>query len=171
MEFLFTTERTWSLADQVVDYLKGPRLWIPRTDYPDFDAWLEGAHQQLKNEDKRALLALSMGEIVGAVIYQRHRRNPETLEIKNISVRPDARGRHVASFLLRNAEIEGAGDFGCRRVVADAKASNLGVRAYLFRNGYQLLGRQDLYGLASGEDAVYMKLVKGMGRTPPPRLG
>lgn len=106
MEFTFTTERTWQMADQVVDYLRGPRLWIPRTEYPDFDDWLQRVHRQLKNEEKRAVLAFAGGDIVGAVVYQRHRECPVVLEIKNVSVRPDARGRHVASFLLRNAEVE-----------------------------------------------------------------
>lgn len=151
------------MADQVADYLRGPRLWIPRTEYPDFEAWLERAHAQLKSEEKRALLAIARGEIVGAVIYQRHRRDPGLLEIKNVSVRPDARGRHVASFLLRNAEVEGVADFGCSRAVADTKASNLSVRSYLVRNGYSLAAREDLYRLSSGDDAVYHKSIAGLG--------
>lgn len=151
------------MADQVADYLRGPRLWVPRTDYPDFEEWLQRAHAQLKSEEKRAVLALSGGDIVGAVIYQRHRRDAGVLEIKNVSVRPDARGRHVASFLLRNAEVEGAADFSCLSATADTKAGNFAMRSYLVRNGYSLSGGLDLYGLSSGEDAIYTKRLTGRG--------
>ena len=156
-EFLFTSERSWQKADEIVDYLRGPRLWVPRVDYPDLDAWIEKVHAQLKSEAKRALVAFQGGQVVGAVVYQRHVDAPEVLEVKNITVRPDMRGRHIASFLLRNAEIEGAHDFGAREVVADAKVQNLAIRAYLFRNGYRSDDVKDLYGLGAGADVVYRK--------------
>lgn len=157
MEFLFTTEQTLSRADEVVDYLRGPRLWVPRTDYPDFDAWLSRVHRQLKTESKRAVLALSLGQLVGVVLYQPHRDLKSVLEIKNISIRPDARGRHVASFLLRNAEIEGKRDFGCSLAVVDAKARNSAIGAFLAHGGYSSLSCRDLYSLGAGEDVLYSR--------------
>lgn len=157
MELLFTSERTQSRADELVDYLRGPRLWIPRADYPDFDDWSEKVHAQLKAEHKRALLALSHGAVVGAVIYQRHVTEPMTLEIKNVTVRPDMRGRYIARFLLRNAEIEGRADFGVRRVVLDAKASNVALRRYVEGQGYVSAEVRDLYGLGGGADVLFRK--------------
>jgi len=159
MEFIFTTEQTLSRTDEIIDYLLGPRLWIPKIDYPDFDEWIQKVHIQLKQEDKRAIIALSHRSIVGVVIYQRHQAEPEALEIKNITVRPDVQGRFIASFLLRNAEIEGTRDFNIRRVLVDAKARNLTIRSFLFRNGYANLGSHDLYGLGAGEDIVYSKVI------------
>ena len=157
MEFVFTTEQTLSRTDEIVDYLLGPRLWIPKVDYPDYEDWIQKVHAQLKQEDKRAIVALSCRSIVGAIIYQRHQTESEALEIKNITVRPDVQGRFIASFLLRNAEVEGARDFGIQRVLVDSKARNLEIRSFLFRNGYTNLGTHDLYGLGSGEDIVYSK--------------
>lgn len=75
-EFLFTSERSWQKADEIVDYLRGPRLWVPRLDYPDLDAWIEKVHAQLKSEAKRALVAFQGGQVVGAVVYQRHVEAP-----------------------------------------------------------------------------------------------
>jgi len=160
MELTFTSDGVGGRADEVVDYLRGPRLWIPHDDYPDFAHWAERVHAQLKSEEKRALVALSRRAVVGAVIYQRHRTVPGALEIKNITVRPDMRGRFIAGFLLRNAEVEGAADYGVEDVLVDAKARNLALRVYLFRQGYHVRGTEDLYGLGAGEDVVYGKRIE-----------
>lgn len=157
MDFRFTTDESVRRADEVADYLRGPRLWIPRTDYPDFEEWLSRAHSQLKREEKRAVLALDSGRIAGVVLYQEHRGLPGVLELKNISVRPDVRGRHFAAFMLRNAEVEGVRDFGTRSVVVDAKSGNRGIRSLLLGAGYRPSSVIDLYGLDSGKDVVYSK--------------
>lgn len=157
MEVLFTSDRTVRMADEIVDYLLGPRLWIPKVDYPDFGDWVQKVWAQLKREEKRALVGLSGGRVVGAVVYQRHRELPGILEVKNLTVRPDVQGRHVASFMLRNAEVEGGRDYGSSEVLVDAKARNLAIRAFLLRNGYSVLGTSDLYGLRAGDDVVFRK--------------
>ena len=157
MNFTFTSDETYKRADEIVAYLQGPRLWIPRVDYPDFEAWLDKVHRQLKSEEKRALVALSGDNVVGAVLYQRHQAEHDALEIKNITVRPDMRGRYVASFLLRNAELEGRQDFASKRILIDAKVRNLRIRSFLFKNGYAPLVTTDLYALGAGEDIVYTK--------------
>ncbi len=160
MDFRFTTEDSVRRADEIVDYLRGPRLWIPRADYPDFDEWLTRSHSQLKREEKRAVVALSCGRVSGAVLYQRHRSLSDVLELKNITVRPDLRGRHFAAFMLRNAEMEGVRDFGCSVSVIDAKSGNLGVRRLLLREGYRPLTITDLYGLGAGRDVIYLKRLR-----------
>ena len=157
MDFRFTSEYPVSRLDEIVSYLLGPRLWIPHTDYPDFSEWAQKTHQELKKESKRALLALSQREIVGVAIYQRHKKLKETLEVKNLTVRPDQRGRYIASFLMRNAEIEGARDFKSEQVLCDAKASNFAVQSFLIRHRYSILDRADLYQRGAGEDLVYQK--------------
>jgi len=157
VDFLFTTSETVRRADELTDFLRGPRLWVPRSDYPDFDDWLSRAHAQLRSEEKRAVVALDRGQVAGAVLYQAHRSLPGVLELKNISVRPDVRGRYLAAFMLRNAEIEGAADFGSSHAVVDAKAGNLGVRRLLLGGGWSPSSTSDLYGLGAGADTVYSK--------------
>jgi ribosomal protein S18 acetylase RimI-like enzyme len=163
VEFTFTSDEG-KRADEIVDYLRGPRLWIPKLDYPDFDRWAEAVHAQLKTEAKRAMVALASGVVVGAVIYQRHRTVKHALEIKNLTVRPDMRGRFIASFLLRNAEIEGSADYGVHEALVDAKARNAGIRAHLVRHGYRVRAVQDLYGLGAGDDVVYGKPISTRAR-------
>lgn len=161
MIFQFTNEYPVSRLDEIVNYLMGPRLWIPHGDYPDFLDWADKVHRELKKESKRAMLALENNDIVGVTVYQRHKTSPEALEIKNLTVRPDKRGRYVASFLLRNSEIEGAKDFKSKRILCDAKAKNFAIKSFLIKNHYQVLAKDDLYGKNGGEDLIYTKYVQG----------
>jgi ribosomal protein S18 acetylase RimI-like enzyme len=159
MHYSFTNEYPASKVDEIVSYLLGPRLWIPQDDYPDFTEWAQTVHVELKGEKKRALIAVSAGHLVGATIYQRHKTDPDALEIKNLTVRPDHQGRHIASFLLRNTEIEGARDYRTRFITIDTKARNLPIRFFLERHKYRLAGRDDLYGLSAGTDVIYRKTI------------
>ncbi len=158
MDIRFTNSLPASRLDETVAYLQGPRLWMPRDHYPDYDDWLHRVHGELRSERKRAIVAIDNGEIVGAVVYQRHKQDAEALELKNLTVRPDKRGRHLASFLARNMEIEGVRDFpGVRRVLCDAKRGNLPIRLFFLRHRYVIAGAADLYGLGAGEDLVFEK--------------
>lgn len=157
-EMLFTvTNENAGRVDEIVDYMRGPRLWIPQLDYPDYDLWIQRVHSQLSHDKKRAMVALDRGNVMGAVVYQHHASLPGTLEIKNITVRPDVRGRHIAGFLLRNAEIEGRIDFNTSRIVVDTKKSNLEMRAFLLSQRYRPICEVDLYSLSAGDDIVFEK--------------
>ncbi|TAL49160.1 N-acetyltransferase [Patescibacteria group bacterium] len=157
MDFKFTSEYPFSKLDEIVAYLLGPCLWIPQADYPDFLDWAEKTWKELQKESKGALIALSYHRLVGVTIYQRHKQYPDALEIKNLTVRPDQRGRYIASFLLRNTEIEGTREFSSRFALCDAKARNLGVRGFLLKHPYRVAAKTDLYNLGAGEDLVYQK--------------
>ena len=160
MQYLFTTEYPQSKLDEIVGYLLGPRLWVPSTDYPDFYDWAQKAHEELRRDLKRALVGFSHGEIAGVIIYQRHKQNASLLEMKNLTVRPDHQGRYIASFLLRNAEVEGAREFRSRAVVCDAKASNAGIHSFLLRHHYRPSGCDDIYRLGGGRDVLYRKAIE-----------
>lgn len=157
MNFLFTNEYPISRLDEIVNYLLGPRLWIPRVDYPDFSDWAQKTYQELKKESKRALVAIDGHEVVGVSVYQRHKKRAEALEIKNLTIRPDKRGRHIASFLLRNTEIEGTKEFNSKLVLCDAKVKNWQIKYFLLTHHYQIVTKTDLYNRGAGEDLVYRK--------------
>lgn len=158
MQYLFTNEFVPSRIDEIVAYLGGPRLWIPQVAYPDYDAWLEKVHRELRTEQKRALVAFAHGAVCGATIYQRHKQLADVLEMKNITVRPEEQGRLIASFLMRNTEVEGLRDFpGITSVVCDAKADNVPIRSFLLKHRYLPVGQTDLYGLGAGADVVFRK--------------
>ncbi len=157
MDYRFTNEFSPSKIDEIVHYMAGPRLWVPESDYPDFFDWTQKVHAQLKDQTKRAVIALSGADVIGVSLYQRHKHHSDTLEIKNLSVRPDARGRYIASFLLRNTEIQGAQDFSVSRAICDAKATNLSILYFLQKHRYAVTATRDLYGLQAGDDHVYIK--------------
>lgn len=156
---LLVTDQLEGRLDAVLGFLEGPRLWIPRADYPDFVDWLHRAHGELRAGQKRAVVALEGPDVQGSVIYQPHKALRGVLELKNISVRPEARGRLLASFLLRQAELAGAA-LGLHQVVVDAKARNVEIRKFLLSQRYRPCGTADLYGLGAGDDVVYTKTLK-----------
>lgn len=157
MRFIFTNEFKISKLDEIIQYLAGPRLWIPQRDYPDYYDWLDKVYRQVKKEKKRAVIALSRNEVVGVVIYQKHLKIKQCLEIKNLTVRPNVRGRYVASFLMRNAEFLGEREYKCKKVICDTKAHNFAIRSFLLRHSYLPQGFSDLYKLKSGRDIVFTK--------------
>lgn len=157
MNFIFTNEYPIGRIDEIVSYLLGPRLWIQGNDYPDFLDWANKTYDELKKEQKRALVAIQSNKIVGVTIYQQHKKEKEALEIKNLTVRPDARGRYIASFLLRNSEIEGLRDFKSKYILCDAKENNFAIRGFLLKHHYRSVTKADLYHLGMGDDIVYKK--------------
>lgn len=157
MDFSFTNEYGLGKVDEIVAYLLGPRLWIPRVDYPDYFDWAQKVHKELKGEKKRAIIALDHKELVGVMVYQRHRKYADCLELKNLTVRPDLRGRYIASFLLRNAEVEGSKEYKVNKIICDTKAANLAVRFFLEKHNYKATAKIDLYRLKGGDDIVFTK--------------
>lgn len=162
-DFRFTNEHGSSELGNVVGILEQPRLWIPSTtDYPDYDEWIQKTQEQIELGSKRAMLAYFGREPVGTVVYQRHETRPGVVAIRNISVSPDAKGRYVGSFLLRNTELEAVTqDYPeCNEILVDTKISNSGMISFLIGHGYQLEEVTDLYGLGAGVDAVFAKQAK-----------
>ncbi|MDB5170433.1 MAG: hypothetical protein JWO35_127 [Candidatus Saccharibacteria bacterium] len=157
--FQFTNEHRMSDVGNIIGVLEKPRLWVPESDYPDYYYWLEKVESELGTQQKRAMLAYAGAVPVGVVLYQKHRTRHNTVEIKNISVSPDQRGRYVGSFLLKNAEVEALNsDYPeCTSVVVDTKATNTGMVDFLVRHRYAPAGVTDLYGLGAGDDILFAK--------------
>ena len=139
LEFRFTDIRSGANRDGLARRLVQPRLWIPGGDYPAHMDWADKAISEWDDGKKRAILAYWGSEAVGAIVWQRHKSIPTALEIKNISVEPHARGRRVADFLLRQAEIEGSHDFpGVTTIVGNTKITNKAILNFAARNGYAI---------------------------------
>lgn len=158
-EFRFTNEHRASEVGNVAAVLGRPRLWIPTgLDYPDHPQWLERAEDQIQTGKKRVMLAYRGVEPIGAVVYQRHEARPTVVEVRNISISPDSRGRYIGSFLLRTTELEAVRhDFpDTASVMVDTKLTNKGMITFLEANGYALESITDLYGTGV-DDAVFLK--------------
>lgn len=166
-DFHFTNEHNARSTGEILRVLREPRLWVPsQLDYPDFDQWLDKTEAAILNNTARALSAYIGTQPVGAVIYKMCPEDSATLQIKNISLAPDARGRHIASFLVRNAEIEAARhDFpDCNQVTVDTKVSNPEMINFLLSADYNIDRVEDLYGLGGGLDVVFSKSLEANTR-------
>jgi len=159
MKILFKDDLT---PYSVIDFLRGPRLWVAPSSYPDFNDWLERIEPELAGGTKRHLACYWNNEFAGIVIWQRHKTHQSYVEIKNLTVHPRVRGRLVGSFLLRQAELEGRNELTANQAVCDAKRAHAGILSFLLARGYKCLGAQDLYGLGGGEDIVLGRPIKQM---------
>jgi len=166
-EIRFTNEHNIQGIGNVIGVLERPRLWVPASDYPDYYYWLHKVENELGSQVKRAMLAYSGGDPVGVVLYQRHKKQPDAVEIKNISVSPEVRHRYFGSFLLRNVEMEALGsDFpACSKLIVDTKVGNEGMIGFLLRNKYIPNGVADLYGLGAGDDILFSKNPAQLNKT------
>ena len=162
-EFTALTAESPRQASLAIDVLRKPRLWIPtQKDYPGHDAWLEKVEAELQQGKKRAMLGFIGKEPVGAVIYQRDPKRDNTLEIRNISISPEAGNRYIGSFLMRNSELEAvAHDFpGTVQVTVDTKVDNSEMLSFLSAHGYSLAEVTDLYD-SGNPDAIMAKPLAG----------
>lgn len=159
------TNNCLARLDEVCNLVIGRQLWFPRGrlgDYPDIGDWSQKVWVELHGGTKRAIVAMARvghGEkIIGVAIYQRHKTNSDWLELKNLSVSPEYAGRGVASFLLKQAELEGTREFGTQKIVCDVKANRIDFISFLRANRWRLVDTGiDLYGLRAGLDAVFEK--------------
>jgi ribosomal protein S18 acetylase RimI-like enzyme len=168
-EFRFTNEHSSSETGNIVEVLERPRLWIPtQHDYPDFSSWVLKTEARIAEGSTRAMIAYLGTTPAGVVIYQQHETKPETVKVRNISVSPDAQGRYIGSFLLRNTEIEAMKyDFpGCKQIMVDTKQANTRMISFLIGQGYSISEVSDLYGLEAGLDTVMVKTTPD-GLSPP----
>jgi GNAT superfamily N-acetyltransferase len=139
LDFTFTNTPGGRNQDAIAERLIQPRLWIPQGDYPAHLEWREKAIAQIADEKKRAMIAYWGSEAVGSVVYQQDPNDPSTVEIRNLSIEPHARGRHVASFLLHQTEHEAALEFPhTTRIVTDTKRTNASLIAFGLHNGYRI---------------------------------
>lgn len=158
-EFLMRNDLQPRHIGDAIGVLTEPRFGITEGSYPDYSYWIEKVADQLGKNEKRAMMMYWGQNAVGTILYQRHRTEKLTVEIKNISVSPGAEGRHIASFMLRNVEHEATqNDFpGCNRILVDTKVSNRDMIGFLFDQGYTPIATADLYELGAGQDIVFEK--------------
>jgi ribosomal protein S18 acetylase RimI-like enzyme len=159
-EFRFTNEHRLSEVGKVIDVLKRPRLWIPTNDdYPAHGQWLEKTEAEIAAGTKRAMISYYNNEAVAAIVYRRHETQNNVVEIRNISVVPEARGRLIGSFALVNTELEAVRhDFpDTETITVDTKISNAEMIGFLENHGYSVQEIANLYDQSTGPDAILAK--------------
>lgn len=163
MDARFTDEMNPAQAARVMDVLRAPRLWIPtEQDYGDttHKAWLAKVEQELVDGNRYALHAQMGTQSIGAVIWRPRASEPNVLDIRNISIHPDVKGRYFGAFMLRNVEwlmLENYPD--ATRIEVDTKTTNADMLSFLARQGYEVTGINDLYD-SGRPDVLLRKTIK-----------
>ena len=161
LDIRFSNQPNGRNLDATSELLRQPRLWVPGGDYPDHPDWVDMALSEIAAEQKRSMVAWMGDEQVGVLVYQRHKTSPDTVEIKNLSVQPQARGRRIADFLFRQVELEGPHDFpGATRLVGDTKVTNAAMIQFALHNGMSLVAVPTLEGTFANNGVPDVVLTK-----------
>lgn len=124
--------------------------------YPGYDAWLDRIRPELNAAYKQAVLAFSGNTLVGDVVYQPHKIQPRTLELKNLRVHPEMRRRDFGHFLLKQVEAEAMQTRRFDQMMIDARASQQDILKLLQFTGYREIARVPLYD-SNEEDVILVK--------------
>ena len=121
--------------------------------YPRYEKWIEKMRSELSFGIKHGILAYSNGIIVGDVVFQEYKQARGILEMKNIRIHPNLRGRNFASFMLKQAEFE----LPNSAVIVDARASQTDMINFLTKQGYSPIAQVSLYD-SNNQDVVMVKM-------------
>lgn len=169
-DFRLTDAMNPRTAARVIDHLGGPRQMVPSEDYgTKHDEWLERTEPRLISGEAHALFATFGRVAAGAVVFRPEPDNPTIFGIRNISIHPNFKGRRVASFALRNAELL-MRDINpdVAEIIVDTKTTNLDMIAFLESQGYTPKEIVDLYG-SDKLDVVLSKTLRSQDEVDDPQ--
>ncbi len=140
MGFSFTFRQVESSPDvgKVIDFISSQPL-----KYPRYDLWVQKTESELLASQKRGILALSDGRVVGDLIYQDHKTLAGFLELKNLRVHPKFRVREFARFMLRQVEVQARESHYA--VICDVRPERRDVVSFLSSCGYTPVLEGPLY--------------------------
>ncbi|MBT3865910.1 GNAT family N-acetyltransferase [Candidatus Woesearchaeota archaeon] len=113
-------------------------------DYPGYFEWLKKCEGQLLSGDKEAVYMVDGQQVVGSIIFQRHREESSVLEIKNLRVDPRYARKGIGKALERRVDLFArSGEF--RRIQVDAHRDNFEVVNFFIGRGYNIDSEETLY--------------------------
>lgn len=113
-------------------------------DYPDYFQWVKKCKRELELDYKQAFYATDLnGEIIGSIIFQPHKKDKYTLEIKNFRVDSKDRQKGIGT-LLEAAVNYYAKEKGLKRIQGDSDPEN-NVVNFLQKIGYKIEAHEALY--------------------------
>ena len=111
--------------------------------YPGYEDWIERSMFEIELEYKKTVLAYFNNEIVGDIIVQPEKEMDKVLELKNARVHPSIRGRHVMSFLMKQAEKEYAKGF--EMILVDVRTTQKDMLGFFRSYGFREITKIPLY--------------------------
>ena len=160
MKFQFTNLQSRKELSQVIDFLHKQNLG-----YPNYDDWVQRTESELDGGYKDVILAFSEGKIVGDLVYQQHKKNPEFLEYKNIRIHPRVRNRYFMRFMFKQAEVENP---NYDAIIVDAPSELPSMINFMKSCGFTSILSKPLYD-EGAPDIVMIKPIKKSGEIIIPR--
>lgn len=151
MSFILTFKDISSTADisLVKDFMIEQSLG-----YPNYEAWVERASHEMDAGYKQAVMAFYNGKMVGDIVFQPHKEIDKILEIKNIRVHEEVRGRNVANFMLKQIEFNFKNKYDA--FIVDAPKEKQDIKGLLLSTGYVPIVSVPLYSNQS-VDIIYAR--------------
>jgi len=126
-------------------------------DYPDYELWLDKCRRELELGYKNAVyITNSDGIIIGSLIFQKHKKDPLILELKNLRVHPVFEGKKIGTKLVRAVE-QFAREQGFKRIQGDAHSDNP-VIDFMVKMGYFIDAEETLY--TNKKESILCKDIK-----------
>lgn len=118
------------------------------------DPWSAAAFRSALREERVNLLVATMDSgLAGYAIWW---CVAGEVELANLAVAPEARGRGVGGALL-DAAMQGGRDAGCEWMHLEVRESNLAGRALYSSRGFSVVGRRRRYYNHPVEDALLLR--------------
>lgn len=126
-------------------------------DYPDYTLWLLKCKRELELNYKHTVyITNSEGIIIGTLIFQKHKQEPQILELKNLRVHPLFENKKIGKKLIRTVE-QFAIENGFKRIQGDAHSDNPVIQ-FMIKMGYQIECEETLYN--TKKESILYKDIK-----------
>lgn len=102
-------------------------------------------------QDNQAFMILESGVPVGLLRFGNFDRVNRAVTITGVDVFPDARGRGIATGVMRAAAEYMLHDLGFHRIVGECTSGNIGMKKAMERAGYVMEGCKRSYIWRSGQ--------------------
>jgi ribosomal protein S18 acetylase RimI-like enzyme len=125
--------------------------------YPDYFMWLEKCKRQLELGEKNAFYAISEGNVMGNIIFQKLKDDSNVLEIKNFRVSEKNRHLGIGS-ALETVLYSYAKSNDFKKIQVDTHQDNMEMIQFLIKRGYRIESREFLYAKDMSEIILSKKL-------------
>jgi len=113
-------------------------------DYPDYMLWVEKCKRELELGYKRAFVCTKDNEIIANLVFQPHKEDRSTLELKNARVKEEYERKNIFKKMVKEAErYARANSF--KRIRGDTHESNIAITKALKNLGFKIEAKEQLY--------------------------
>ena len=130
--------------DSVYEFVKDQNL-----DYPNYDLWAKKCYRELKLGYKKAFAIVVNNQkgnpkVVGSLIFQKSKKEPSVLELKNGRVDKEFREKGIFTELLVQVE-KYALENNFKKIIGDAHFDMQDMIQIMEKRGYKIEAHENLY--------------------------